>query len=219
MLRIGPCPTVSRAKLAAAPAVTLFPELRFITLQKDESMSRRHRIARIAAAGGVALALTAATGCGNFFGPDNCYVLPAAENPADAAGKSATAAGSAPGVAVADSPAAANAAIMGVYEAFFAPATSTADRLALVERGSEFEAEISGMANHIRTALTTVEVTDVVLAQPGKAELRFTLNISGNPVVNGQVGHAVREADGWKIAAATMCGLVAISGGVSQACA
>ncbi|WP_058853543.1 hypothetical protein [Nocardia jinanensis] len=179
-------------------------------------MSRRHRVARIAAAGGVALALTAATGCGNFFGPDNCYVLPTAENSAE---KSATAAGAAPGVAVADSPAAANAAIMGVYEAFFAPATSTADRVSLVERGSEFETEIAGMANHIRTALTTVDVTEVVLAQPGKAELRFTLNISGNPVVNGQVGHAVREADGWKIAASTMCGLVAISGGVSQACA
>ncbi|MGW5384390.1 hypothetical protein [Nocardia sp. NPDC003963] len=180
-------------------------------------MSRRHRVARLAAAGGVALALSAVTGCGNFFGPDNCYVLPASGNPGDAAEKSATAAGSIP--AVADSPVAATAAIMGVYEAFFAPATSTADRIALVERGSEFETEISGMANHIRTALTTVDVTDVVLARSGQAELRFTLNISGNPVVSGQVGHAVREADGWKIAASTMCGLVAISGGVSQACA
>jgi hypothetical protein len=64
-----------------------------------------------------------------------------------------------------------------------------------------------------------VEITDVVLGRPGKAELRFTLSISGSPVVDGQVGHAVREADGWKIAATTMCGLVAISGGVSQACA
>lgn len=182
-------------------------------------MSRRHRVARIAAAGGVALVLTAATGCGNFFGPDNCYVLPSAETPVGAGEKSATAAGSAPGVAVADSPAATNAAIMGVYEAFFAPATSTEDRIALVENGREFETEISGMANHIRTALTTVDVTDVVLIQPGQAQLRFTLNISGNPVVNGQTGHAVREADGWKIAASTMCGLVAISGGVSQACA
>ncbi|WP_232330702.1 hypothetical protein [Nocardia fusca] len=179
-------------------------------------MSRRHRVARIAAAGGIALALTAATGCGNFLGPDNCYVLPAAETPG-AGEKSATAADA--GVAVADSPAAANAAIVGAYTTFFAPATSTADRIALVERGADFETEISGMANHIRTALTTVEITDVVPAQPGKAELRFTLSISGSPVVDGQVGHAVREADGWKIAATTMCGLVAISGGVSQACA
>ncbi|WP_157105940.1 hypothetical protein [Nocardia sienata] len=180
-------------------------------------MSRRHRIARIAAAGGVALALTAATGCGKFFGPDNCYVLPAAETPG--AEKSATAAGSDTGVAVTESPAAASAAIVGAYTTFFAPATSTADRIALVEHGADFETEISGMANHIRTALTTVEVTNVVLAQPGKADLRFTLSISGSPVVDGQTGHAVREADGWKIAASTMCGLVAISGGVSQACA
>lgn len=196
----------------------MFPRMRFITLQKDESMSRRHRVARIAAAGGVALALTAVTGCGNFFGPDNCYVLPSAET-AGAGEKSATAAGSDTGVAATESPAAASAAIVGAYTTFFAPATSTADRIALVERGTEFETEISGMANHIRTALTTVEVTNVILAQPGKAELRFTLSISGSPVVDGQVGHAVREADGWKIASATMCGLVAISGGVSQACA
>ncbi|MET8798740.1 hypothetical protein ABZV91_20255 [Nocardia sp. NPDC004568] len=180
-------------------------------------MSRRHRVARIAAAGGVALALTAAIGCGNFFGPDNCYVLPSADTAGE---KSATAAGTDAGAAaVTESPAATSAAIVGAYTTFFAPATSTADRLALVERGADFETEISGMANHIRTALTTVEVTDVVLAQPGKAELRFTLSISGSAVVDGQVGHAVREADGWKIAASTMCGLVAISGGVSQACA
>ncbi|WP_328392746.1 hypothetical protein [Nocardia sp. NBC_00416] len=183
-------------------------------------MSRRCRVARIAAAGGIAVALTAITGCGNFFGPDNCYVLPTpGATPGATVENDAAPVGAEAGVASTDSPIAASAAIMGVYEAFFDPATSTSDRVALVERGAEFEAEISGMANHIRTALTTVEVADVVLTEPGEAELRFTLNISGNTVVDGQLGHAVREADGWKIAASTMCGLVAISGGVSQACA
>lgn len=180
-------------------------------------MSRRHRVARTAAACGVALALSAITGCGNFFGPDNCYVLPTTEAPA---ADGVTGAANPPvHNPIADSPAAAAASITGVYQAFFAPATSTADRIALVERGAEFEAEISGMANHIRTALTTIEITDVVVLDAAHAELRFTLNISGNPVVSKQLGHAVREPDGWKIAATTMCGLVAISGGTSQACA
>ncbi|NKY57617.1 hypothetical protein [Nocardia flavorosea] len=177
-------------------------------------MSRRHRVARTAAACGVALALSAVTGCGNFFGPDNCYVLPATEAPAT----EVAAANPGAGVAVSDSPAAA-AAITGVYQAFFAPATATEDRMALVERGTDFETEIAGMANHIRTALTTVEIADVTVLDPTHAELRFTLSISGNPVVTNQIGHAVRESDGWKISATTMCGLVAISGGMSQACA
>ncbi|WP_459545578.1 hypothetical protein [Nocardia sp. X0981] len=177
-------------------------------------MLRRRRAARCAAAGGIALALTAITGCGNFFGPDNCYVLPTTAAPAAAVVEETAA----PAAAGADSPAAASAAITGVYEAFFDPGTSTADRIALVERGDEFETEISGMVNHIRTALTTVEIADVTLLGPERAELRFTLQISGNPVVSDQLGHAVREPEGWKIAASTMCGLVAISGGTSQAC-
>lgn len=180
-------------------------------------MSRRRRVARTAAACGVALSLSAITGCGNFFGPDNCYVLPTTETPKEVAAAAPQAPGG--GVAVSDSPAAAAAAISGVYDTFFAPATSTADRIALVERGEDFETEIGGMVNHIRTALTTVQISDVTLLDSSSAELRFTLNISGNPVVSNQVGHAVREPDGWKIAATTMCGLVAISGGTSQACA
>ncbi|WP_280426255.1 hypothetical protein [Nocardia carnea] len=183
-------------------------------------MSRRHRVARTAAACGVALSLSAITACGNFFGPENCYVLPTTEAPAtEVAAGSPGAANPGAGVATSDSPAVAAAAITGVYEAFFAPATATEDRMALVERGTDFETEISGMANHIRTALTTIEVADVVVLDPAHAELRFTLNISGNPVVSNQIGHAVREANGWKISATTMCGLVAISGGMSQACA
>ncbi len=163
------------------------------------------------------LSLSAITGCGNFFGPDNCYVLPSTE--ASATDVAAGAAKPGVNVAVPDSPAAAAASITGVYQAFFAAATSTGDRIALVERGDDFETEISGMVNHIRTALTTVEIAEVVVLDATHAELRFTVNISGNPVVSNQLGHAVREADGWKIAATTMCGLVAISGGVSQACA
>lgn len=164
--------------------------------------------------------MSAVTGCGNFFGPDNCYVLPTTEAPAtEVAAGNPGAAAPQPGAVTSDSPAAAAAAITGVYQAFFAPATSTEDRMALVERGTDFETEISGMANHIRTALTTVEIADVTVLDPAHAELRFTLNISGNPVVHNQVGHAVRESNGWKISATTMCGLVAISGGMSQACA
>ncbi|MFI5720391.1 hypothetical protein [Nocardia sp. NPDC051750] len=179
-------------------------------------MSRRHRVARTVAACGVAFSLSAITGCGNFFGPDNCYVLPTTEAPAtEVAAGAANPEGNS---ATPDSPVAAAAAITGVYQAFFAPATPTSDRLALVERGPDFEAEISGMANHIRTALTTIEIAEVVLLDRINAELRFTLNISGNPVVSNQLGHAVKESDGWKIAATTMCGLVAISGGTSQAC-
>ncbi len=198
---------------------TRFPLTPIITLQKDEPMSRRRRVARTAAACGIALSLSAITGCGNFFGPDNCYVLPTTEAPATEVAANPGAANPQAGVATSDSPAAAAAAITGVYHAFFAPATATADRMALVERGTDFETEIAGMANHIRTALTTVEIADVVVLDPAHAELRFTLHISGNPVVSNQIGHAVRETDGWKISATTMCGLVAISGGMSQACA
>ncbi|MEU1983003.1 hypothetical protein [Nocardia sp. NPDC019395] len=184
-------------------------------------MSRRHRVARTAAACGVALSLSAITGCGDFLGPDNCYVLPTTQAPAgdvaiDAPGAVAN---QDAGGATPDSPIVAAASITGVYQAFFAPATPTVDRMALVERGSDFEAEISGMANHIRTALTTIEIADVALLDRLNAELRFTLNISGNAVVTDQVGHAIKESDGWKIAATTMCGLVAISGGTSRACA
>lgn len=186
-----------------------------ITLQKDEPMSRRHRVVRTVAACGAAFALSSITACGNFFGPDNCYVLPAPSAPA-----SAVATAVAPQVGgTPDSPVAAAAAITGVYQAFFDPATPTEDRMALVERGTDFDTEIAGMAGHIRTALTTVAVTDVVVLDAAHAELRFTLNISGNPVVSDQIGHAVREPNGWKIAATTMCGLVTISGGVSPACA
>ncbi len=98
------------------------------------------------------------------------------------------------------------------YLALFDPRTATLDRIALVERGDE----IGGMSRTTRTALTTIEITDVQLLGPDHAELRYTLPAAGHPRPEDRIGEAVRTAGGRKIAATTVWGLITVGGGRSE---
>jgi hypothetical protein len=99
------------------------------------------------------------------------------------------------------------AAIKANWETFFNINTSVANRVALLQDGSQFAAIIAAQQHSPLAAGLTAKVTSVSNVTSTQAQVKYNLIVSGSPIPMNP-GTAVYENGTWKVGAATFCGLL-----------
>ncbi|MQY25143.1 hypothetical protein [Nocardia aurantia] len=164
----------------------------------------RHTMTAIAC---LAVATAALSGCSDDKS-DSSSATSSAVATSAAAGSSAASSGSA---AAADP--ATTKAITDAFVGFFNGTAPAASRAALVEKGDQFAPVLAATASNPQAQATSVTVAGVTLKDATHADVKYTLNMAGNPVLPDQTGQAVKDGDSWKVAATTFCALLALQGG------
>jgi hypothetical protein len=109
--------------------------------------------------------------------------------------------------------AAAVAEITANWEKFFNSSTPTSERVALLQNGSEFAGAIgslTGLVSGLEAKVTAVTVNSATTAT-----VTYNLTAGGSPLLSGQTGTAVYENGVWKVADASLCGLLKLVPGGS----
>ena len=136
--------------------------------------------------------------------------------PASSAPASSAPASSAPASSL--NTAAAVAEITANWEKFFNASTPTSERVALLQNGSAFAGAI-GSLSHLVSGLGA-KVTAVTVNSATTATVTYNLTAGGSTLLSGQTGTAVYEDGVWKVADASLCGLIKLvpGGSVPTAC-
>ena len=111
------------------------------------------------------------------------------------------------------STAAAAAQITANWEKFFNANTPTAQRVALLQNGSQFATAISSLS-HLVSGLGAT-VTSVTVTSPTTATVKYNLTASGSSLLAGQTGKAVYVNGTWVVGDASLCGLLKLVPGGS----
>jgi ABC-type Fe3+-hydroxamate transport system substrate-binding protein len=129
---------------------------------------------------------------------------------------SSASASSAPASSSAAGNSAAVAQITANWEKFFNASTPTSQRVALLQNGAAFAVAISSLS-HLVSGLGAT-VTSVTVTSPTSATVKYNLTASGSSLLSGQTGTAVYENGTWKVADASLCGLLKlVPGGTTPA--
>jgi len=141
---------------------------------------------------------------------------PSSSAPASSAPASSAPASSAPASSL--NTAAAVAEITANWEKFFNASTPTSERVALLQNGNAFAGAI-GSLSHLVSGLGA-KVTGVTVTSPTTATVTYNLTAGGSTLLSGQTGTAVYEDGVWKVADASLCGLIKLvpGGTVPAAC-
>jgi hypothetical protein len=109
------------------------------------------------------------------------------------------------------------AQIKAAYTKFFAGKTAIADRVALLQNGSQFQPVIQAFASNPLAKNASATVSSVTLQGDDKAKVVYTVKLGGAALPQ-QTGAAVRQNGTWKVADATLCKLVALGGTTPSVC-
>jgi hypothetical protein len=159
----------------------------------------------------LAVALALAVAACSSSSPSSSSSAPASSAPASSAPAS-----SAPASSL--NTAAAVTEITTNWEKFFNASTPTSERVALLQNGSAFAGAI-GSLSHLVSGLGA-KVTAVTVTSPTTATVTYNLTAGGSTLLSGQTGTAVYEDGVWKVADASLCGLIKLvpGGSVPAAC-
>ncbi len=167
-----------------------------------------------ALAAGLALAATVAA-CSSSSSSSSAATSasssPAASSPA-ASGSSAAPSSPSSSAAVAE--------ITANWEKFFNSSTPLAERVALLQNGSRFEAAIRAFASIPLASGIGAKVTGVTLNSATSATVTYSITSGGTSLLSGQKGTAVYQDGTWKVGDASLCGLFKLipGGTVPSAC-
>lgn len=99
---------------------------------------------------------------------------------------------------------------------------------ALLQDGAKMAAGIKALAASERAPGVTVTVKDVkpidaaacetAAVESPCAEVKFDLNLNGNPVLPDQNGYAVQQDGKWKVSTVTFCALAVLGGSTPEGC-
>jgi Flp pilus assembly protein TadD len=109
------------------------------------------------------------------------------------------------------------AQIKSAYEKFFAGKTSVADRVALLQNGSQFKGLVTSFASNPLAKNVSAKVSSVTLQGANKAKVVYVVNFAGTSLPQ-QTGSAVRQGGTWKVGDASLCKLIALGGTTPSAC-
>ena len=170
------------------------------------------RITALAAGLALAATVAACSSSSSSSAATSASGSPAASSPA-ASGSSA--APSSP------SSSAAGAEITANWEKFFNSSTPLAERVALLQNGTKFEAAIKAFASIPLASGIGAKVTGVTLNSATSATVTYSITSSGTSLLSGQKGTAVYQDGTWKVGDASLCGLFKLipGGTVPSACA
>jgi hypothetical protein len=99
------------------------------------------------------------------------------------------------------------------WTAFFNPKTPVAQRVALLQDGSQFSSIIKSQAGGGLAASATAKVTKVTVITSSQAAVTYTILLDGQPALSNQKGTAVYQDGGWKVGVTSFCGLLSLENG------
>lgn len=179
---------------------------------------RFHPAARrifIAPVAGLALA-AAITACSSSSSSSSSSTTPtaaatsAASSPvASSPVASSTPAGSSSGTGSA----ATIATIKKNWETFFNGKTPAATKENLVQDGQKFASVIKSQAGSALAQTASASVQSVTVTSPTQATVKYSILVSGTPVLEGQTGTAVYENGTWKVGTGSFCALLTLQNG------
>ncbi|WP_233289194.1 hypothetical protein [Kitasatospora sp. MBT63] len=181
--------------------------------------ARPHRAAALRLTG-AALAVALAAGCSSSSSGSGSSASAAPSVSISVSGPSASVSielspsPSATGSAPADV-AGATTQVTTNWEKFFDPATSLADKSALLENGEQLVPVLQGFASDPRVGQVKAKVTDVAFTSPSSATVTYTLSLQDQVVQQDATGQAVLVNGTWKVSTSTLCGLVTLAGSAS----
>jgi|HubBroStandDraft_2_1064218.scaffolds.fasta_scaffold405340_2 hypothetical protein len=106
----------------------------------------------------------------------------------------------------------ATAAIDANWAKFFNGKTPVAQRVALLQNGSEFSSIIQGQAGSSLASAASAKVTHVTLTGTSQASVGYDILLKGKVALPGQSGVAVYQAGVWKVGDTSFCGLLTLEG-------
>jgi hypothetical protein len=111
------------------------------------------------------------------------------------------------------SPAAAAAAVKKDWLVFFDGKTPPTVRAALLENGTQYTSQLKAQAKNPQAKVASASVQKVALTSATKANVTWTILLSGSPVLAGQKGTAVLQSGTWRVSVASFCALLALQNG------
>ena len=104
------------------------------------------------------------------------------------------------------------------FASFFAANTTMSERQALLQNGSQFaqpmQAEFTALAGQ-KPSLT---INSVSLSNATTAQVNYTVNLNGQPVLKDQKGEALEVNGKWLVSDSTLCQLFSLSGSTPSIC-
>jgi len=174
---------------------------------------RFHPAARrifIAPVAGLALA-AAITACSSSSSSSSSTTPTAAATSAATSAASSPVASSTPaGNSSGTGSAATIATIKKNWETFFNGKTPAATKENLVQDGQKFASVIKSQAGSALAQTASASVQSVTVTSPTQAKVKYSILVSGTPVLQGQTGTAVYENGTWKVGLGSFCALLTL---------
>ncbi len=108
---------------------------------------------------------------------------------------------------------AAEKAIAASWVAFFNPKTPVAQRVSLLQDGSQFASIIKAQAGSALASTASAKVTKVTLTSSTQAAVTYSILVAGQTALPNQSGTAVLQGSTWKVGVASFCGLLDLENG------
>ena len=174
---------------------------------------RFHPVARrifIAPVAGLALA-AAITACSSSSSSSSSTTPTAAATSAATSAAASPVASSTPaGSSSGTGSAATIATIKKNWETFFNGKTPAATKENLVQDGQKFASVIKSQAGSALAQTASASVQSVTVTSPTQAKVKYSILVSGTPVLQGQTGTAVYENGTWKVGLGSFCALLTL---------
>jgi len=104
------------------------------------------------------------------------------------------------------------------WKAFFSASTSLSNREKLLQNGSSFSQPIQTEFSALSTQKSSAVVNSISLVNSTSANVLYTVELNGQPVLSGQQGQALLVNNSWVVSDKTLCTLLSLGGSNPPAC-
>jgi len=104
------------------------------------------------------------------------------------------------------------------WKTFFAASTTMQKRENLLQNGSNFTQLIEGEFQSLASEQSSAVVGTVSFPNTTSANVKYTVDLNGQPVLTNQSGQALLINNTWKVSDSTLCNLVKLAGSTPAVC-
>ena len=101
---------------------------------------------------------------------------------------------------------------------FFKASTSLKDRESILQNGTAFSQPIQTEFNAFSTEDSAASISSIVFTSKTAANVVYTVDLGGQPVLKDQAGQALLIDNVWKVSDSTLCQLLNLAGTKTPAC-
>jgi glycosidase len=101
---------------------------------------------------------------------------------------------------------------------FFKASTSLKNREAILQNGTAFAQPIQTEFNAFSTEDSAASISSIVFTTKTAANVVYTIDLGGQPVLKDQTGQALQIDNVWKVSDSTLCQLLSLAGTKTTAC-